>query len=507
MLVTPDVQVLGRVVKAVQTWHTKCSRSHPDCNKTLSRSQTIDANDVPLPSRCIEFQQVPGSNHHLFWLRETKGLRGRYIVLSHRWSMTVTKASSTKKKNYQKRVHGPPGSTSGEVESGSGWAGGQELNNLFLDTGRLAASLDIKYVWIDSICIIQEDVTDWEAEANMMAGYYQNAWLTVAATRTVSEGGGFLHETAMGPYSIPRISRLPYRNREGTQQGHFYLQGLPDSVMRNEYEDNFTNSNLLNRRWIFQEWILSPRILCFSTLVPFLVCAGLPPLPIAGNVMTNHEIDCHHAQSDVPNIVKDPFLYRGHGVLEQGYKHRLGLDLTGSRAAVFDTWRKLITIYSGLELTRFENDRLIALAGIAKEFGLALSSDCVNGPGGAGAVADGQARYSNVYACGLWLGDIVRELQWERADGPARPPGRQAGRAAFLPGHGCHTPHRSRTRQDSRPLAARGCCGPNMKCTPSLSGSLGGPSRKAEGCRIPCAASPSTPRSSSPSGHSRTAGL
>lgn len=329
----------------------------------------------------------------------------------------MTKASSTKKENYQQRVHGPPGSTSGEAETESGWAIGQELSNLFLDTGRLAAGLDIKYVWIDSICIVQEDATDWENEATEMAGYYQNAWLTVAATKTVDEGG-FLHQAAMDPCSIPRISRLPYRNREGRQEGHFYLQGLPDSTIRQEYEDNITNSNLLDRGWIFQEWMLSPRILCFSTLMPFLVCGGLPPLPIAGTVMTNHEIDSSQEQQEFSTI-KDHFLYKAHDVSEQAYKHRLGLNLTASRAAVFETWRKLITIYSSLQLTKLENDRLVALAGIAREFGSALSSKPIEQPGE--VEADRQAKYSNMYACGLWLGDIVRELQWERFDSLKKP--------------------------------------------------------------------------------------
>ncbi|KAI7776248.1 hypothetical protein LA080_005535 [Diaporthe eres] len=224
----------------------------------------------------------------------------------------------------------------------------------------MAISLGIKYVWIDSICIVQQDTADWENEASMMAGYYQNAWLTVAATRTVVEGGGFLHQTTMDPSSIPRVSRLPYRNREGRQEGYFYLQGLPGSTLRQEYEDNIINSDLLNRGWVFQEWILSPRILCFSTLMPFLVC--------------------FQAQQDITSVT-DPFSYGHRGFLEHGYKHRLGLDLTASRAALFNTWRNLITVYSSLEITRFENDRLVALAGVAKEIGLALSAKAVDRPG------------------------------------------------------------------------------------------------------------------------------
>lgn len=338
----------------------------------------------------------------------------------------MTKESSTTRDNYEERMRGPSGLTSNEAESGSGWSLSEKLSNLFIDIGTLALSLGIRYVWIDSICIIQDDNSDWESEAKMMSAYYQHAWLTVAATKTVAAGGGFLRQTPLDVRSIPRVSRLPYRNRQGRREGYFYLQGLPESTLRQEYEEGIINSDLLNRGWVFQEWILSPRILCFSKLVPFLVCAELPPLPIAGNIMTNNEIDSARAQRDI-TILNDPFWYGEIGLFEHGYRHHLGLDLTTSRKAVFETWKKLMTIYSGLELTRFEKDRLVALAGIAEEIGLALSSIPASASGPGGNQTDMQAKYSNAYACGIWLGDIVQELQWERSDGLKKPPCRVRG--------------------------------------------------------------------------------
>lgn len=338
----------------------------------------------------------------------------------------MTKASSTTRDNYRERMCGPSELTSNEVGSASGWSLSQKLNNLFMDIGTLALSLGIRYVWIDSVCIIQDDTRDWENEAKKMSRYYQFAWLTVAATKTVTAGGGFLRQEPLDPDSIPRISRLPYRNKEHRQEGHFYLQGLPDSTIRQEYEEIIIDSDLLNRGWVFQEWILSPRVLCFSTLMPFLVCAESPPLPIAGTIMTDDEIDSSQAQRD-DSVVDAPFLYDARGLFEHGYRHRLRLDLTTSRAAVLNTWRKLMTIYSGLELTRFENDRLVALAGIADEIGSALSSIQISPSGSGEHETDRQAKYSNAYACGIWLGDIVQELQWETFDGLKNPPCRVRG--------------------------------------------------------------------------------
>ncbi|KAH8748094.1 hypothetical protein F5883DRAFT_372667, partial [Diaporthe sp. PMI_573] len=193
------------------------------------------------------------------------------------------------------------------------------LTRLFLDAGILTANLDIKFLWIDSICIIQGNLSDWDKEATLMAGYYQHAWITISATPT--ENGGFLRPSRdMG--SIPPISRLPYRNKEGKQDGYFYLQDVSSSIIDDQFLDGISRSDLLRRGWVLQEWILSPRIICFSNLVPFLIWSGL----------------------------------------------------NKKRAFAFATWRRIIMRSSGLELTEFETDKLVSLAGIAREVGKALQS-------------------------------------------------------------------------------------------------------------------------------------
>jgi hypothetical protein len=52
--------------------------------------------------------------------------------------------------------------------------------------------LDIQYVWIDALCFVQDDINDWEMEANQMSAIFQNAYLTIAATAAKSASDGFL---------------------------------------------------------------------------------------------------------------------------------------------------------------------------------------------------------------------------------------------------------------------------------------------------------------------------
>ena len=44
-------------------------------------------------------------------------------------------------------------------------------------------SLGVRYLWIDSLCIVQDDVGDWEEEAGRMGYIYDNSYATIFAER------------------------------------------------------------------------------------------------------------------------------------------------------------------------------------------------------------------------------------------------------------------------------------------------------------------------------------
>lgn len=43
---------------------------------------------------------------------------------------------------------------------------------VFLEAVELALRVGIKYLWIDSLCIVQDDTADWEQESVKMAAYW-----------------------------------------------------------------------------------------------------------------------------------------------------------------------------------------------------------------------------------------------------------------------------------------------------------------------------------------------
>lgn len=60
------------------------------------------------------------------------------------------------------------------------------LPKTILDAITLARNLGVRFLWTDSLCIIQggsnEAREDWARESSMMASVYGGAWLTIAAS-------------------------------------------------------------------------------------------------------------------------------------------------------------------------------------------------------------------------------------------------------------------------------------------------------------------------------------
>lgn len=124
-------------------------------------------NSVAMPSRCLEI--VPDDSDDgqcWFWLRETAGEMGSYVILSHRW-VPHTERVRTLKSNYSARVNG--GSDNAPPIAPD------DVTNVFQEAAQLTVRLGVKYIWIDSLCIVQDDVDDWKREAGKMAKYYESA--------------------------------------------------------------------------------------------------------------------------------------------------------------------------------------------------------------------------------------------------------------------------------------------------------------------------------------------
>ena len=94
----------------------------------------------------------------------------------------------------------------------------------------ITRGLGIRYLWVDTLCIIQDSEEDWEAELGKMADVYGGAFLTLSAAY-----GADVHAGLPRPLDIEK-RKLPLQN-----------------------------DPLYSRAWALQERMLSPRILIFGS--------------------------------------------------------------------------------------------------------------------------------------------------------------------------------------------------------------------------------------------------
>jgi hypothetical protein len=358
---------------AVRDWIVECS-AHDKCNQTVSGSANINTRQSPLPTRCIEVSRSGKRTR----LRRTEGQLGAYITLTHRWNRE-TEDCKTTTDNYAERLEG---------------RGFGSLPRLFRDVFTVAEKLDVQYVWIDSICIIQsgDDGADWRREAVKMAQYYQFSLLTVAGTMPDTEHGFLSPNTSESPSAgdslnpgegdrtpwANRLVQLPYRGEAGAQAGVFYVYRRKARLVE-DYWSLVRGSALFGRGWILQEWLLSTRLLWYTPRGLFFECRSDRP-----RTECREKIELEVAEADM----------RSHLQLKASFNC--------TDKSILDFWYNALQVYSACDLSKTDQDRVLALAGLAKEVRQIL----VN------SKPEAEAQ-NEVYLSGLWLSDIHRGLLWE----------------------------------------------------------------------------------------------
>jgi len=120
------------------------------------------------------------------------------------------------------------------------------LTKTFQDAIYITRRPGIRFLWIDSLCIIQDSVSDWVKESSTMGEVYANGIFNIAATAASDGRLGCLFDRN------PRLAQK-CRVRIGEETVEFIDQWY--------WYNNITNTPLNTRAWVLQEELLSPRIL------------------------------------------------------------------------------------------------------------------------------------------------------------------------------------------------------------------------------------------------------
>ncbi|KAF4501857.1 tol [Fusarium agapanthi] len=122
----------------------------------------------------------------------------------------------------------------------------------FQDAIRLANALDVEYIWIDSLCIIQDSKDDWQTEAAQMASIYSLPYVTISATAAQDSAAGLREQHPMLKH--PCVIMPSWAGFEN------HIPPVPVRIVnRSAFCDAVLAQPLFRRGWVFQEWILSPR--------------------------------------------------------------------------------------------------------------------------------------------------------------------------------------------------------------------------------------------------------
>jgi hypothetical protein len=174
---------------------------------TLSRFARLlnpaKAEMAVLPKRIID---VGETNDEFVNLRDfgDKPTSAHYVCLRHRWQRSC-----------------PLITTQLNIESRKTRIAMDELSATLNDAILLTRAFNIRYLWIDSLCILKDSNLDWEIESSQMGAYYSRSWLTLAAgldhDPDFAQNGFYQTSSIFGP-----------RYKPGTSAGYYRLQ-IPES--------------------------------------------------------------------------------------------------------------------------------------------------------------------------------------------------------------------------------------------------------------------------------------
>lgn len=226
----------------MRLWLQTCDREHKGCQPRHT---------TKLPTRLIDVGSIDQPLLRLLETAEDTVVSGAYIALSHPWGDTRTYEPFRTLRTDPSAGH--------EVERFRQAIPYEDLPATFKDAVDTTRDLGVRYLWIDSICIIQGSGGDFNVEAKKMEDVFSGAYCVLAASRANNQLDGFLHGV--------RVQRdfVTFQRKE--EERPFY-------VCKNI--DNFSHDVIegaLNKRgWVLQERALARRTIYFAENQTYFEC-------------------------------------------------------------------------------------------------------------------------------------------------------------------------------------------------------------------------------------------
>ncbi|KAL7943716.1 HET domain-containing protein [Trichoderma barbatum] len=322
--------------KKATTWFRECNDTHGDCS----------AGEIPeMPDRVLDIAAEDTTSG--VKLVRTNGTRARYACLSHRWGKETSQAT---KQNVD--------ALCGEVP----W---DYLSPTYQDSITFLRKFskwhqeqygeEIRYIWIDSLCIIQDSKSDWKKHSLKMSDIYSNSSITLVESHELHTEKRLFQES----FSRRRSKHVSIQDAEGIDRELHYRH----TIYHPAFMVNDDDIPVWKRAWVFQERLLSRRLLIFG------------PDELSWQCASHHKCECglDELETQTNKLMKD---WGGdiHLPLHSASSRRDMQQTLGnnpSHKQLRQAWRLVVESYSRLDYT-FRSDTLFAIAGLAKNFNARL---------------------------------------------------------------------------------------------------------------------------------------
>ncbi|KAL2198316.1 heterokaryon incompatibility protein-domain-containing protein [Corynascus similis CBS 632.67] len=343
-------------LELARRWLDGCVQNHKDCEVPP---------DTPMPTRVLDI----GDEDRDPVLVETKGRVGRYATLSYCWGKKPQ--LKTTKESLSAFLKAIP------VD---------ELQQTALDAIKICRHLGMPYLWIDALCIVQDDEDDWLRESSRMCEIYSSSTLTIAAAWSINATQGiFVHQQYGGPGHSQVFSfgdtevharRVPLDEHVGNPLAVNTGRQYTSRVAEKSWVLRPRQVPLARRAWTVQERVLSRRVLYYTPQELWWECDSC------------WACECEEGESFDP---VDDANIGSFGWLRNPKRSK---SLTPDQA--YKKWAVIVFLYSAGNLTIL-SDKLPALSGIAQQFQRALQTRF--------GIADD-------YLAGMWRRDLAQQLLW-----------------------------------------------------------------------------------------------
>jgi len=348
----PSSNLSDATFQKISSWIKECDETHTSC---LNHSQqSSEAVTRYLPTRVVHVgSKTQKPRLHMSHRHQSD----RYIALSHCWGKIPQARTLNANIELFKK----------EIILG-------DLSKTFQDAIDVVRRLDIEYIWIDSLCIVQDDDVDWLRESERMGGIYANAYLTIAATWTADGSGGLNSIRPQNDWI-----RIPCDGPNKTK-GYMWLTDASWTS-----QTDLDDAPLNTRGWVLQEKMLSRRIIHFASSQVYWQCKQRFVKEESEDAI------CFEGATLEPSLFWADVDAISHTGLLPEYRVNFGFYPRrnfGFHPRVPDelqllqrfhiTWRAFVRYYCTRDLTK-QSDRLIALQGITRVIEKQTGLRCCDG--------------------------------------------------------------------------------------------------------------------------------